>query len=639
MLPYLSQFEALYSTGTLQGVLAALACAVAAWLLYIWPKRGYLISSLIIIGITPLALGGFWLSDNALGISDWDYYFSYHHFLRENIVRFHTFPEWNPYTCGGSAALGDPEFPVISLTFPLELAFGVERGLRLAIYLSVITGGLGMLALSRRLRFSPWAGLLAAIGYCFGSVSLLEIVEGHVNVLAAMWIPWIFWAWYGAYQASVKIKNQRSNMRSVFSEKNTLLCAVFLALTFYAGGIYLLMYTGLAFLGFILLAKNRQQALIVTAISGSLALGLAAFKLIPVFLWLSQFQDQAYASSALTLPYVHKILLGRYLHGAENIIANQGGGWHEYGAYIGPFLLGLAAFALSRIKTNRLVRLLALAAVGALVISSLGPILKPFFDHASFLPRSNISRFVLFAIIPLCLLAGIGLDTIRFRKKLITSSLRHLFLFLVAADLLTLSYPLSQQAFVLPRTEKPVPPAPAPIAYSAFEYKTRYLGTDYSRAYEATLAGYGSLSYCAVLGPESAVRTIHDEGDTDLILVKDGQGVTGNFNLKFWNANRAIADVSLPSKGYAILNTNYAKGWHVNGLPAHEIDGRVGATIEAGQQQITFSYHAPGKAIGWTITVLAITALFALWVWNLRVSNNLYRSARLQIRDGNSGSS
>src|SRR3989344_3861453 len=580
MLLYFLQLETFFSTGVFQGMLAALIAALGASLLYIWPKHGYLISGLIIVGITPLALGGFWFSDNALGISDWDYYFSYHHTLRESILRFHTFPEWNPYTCGGSAALADPEFPVISLTFPLELAFGVERGFRLAIYLSVITGGLGMVALSRRLSLSPWAGLLAAIGYCFGSTNLLEIVEGHQNILAAMWIPWIFYAWYGAYQANLKLKTQKSKLWSVLSEKNTILCAVFLALTFYAGGIYLLMYSGAAFLGFILLAKNHKQALIVTAICGSLALGLAAFKLVPVVLWLTQFQDQAYASSALTLPYLHTILLGRHLHGAEDIIPNQGGGWHEYGAYIGPFLLGLAAYALVRFKTSRLVRLLALAVAGALIISSLGPILKPFFDQASFLPRSNISRFILFAIIPLCLLAGIGLDTIRFRKKLITSSLRHLFLFLVAADLLTLSYPLSQQAFVLPRTEKPVPPAPAPIAYSAFEYKTRYLGTDYSRAYEATLAGYGSLSYCAALGPEPAVRTIHDEGETELILLKDGKGLTGNFNLKFWNANRATADVSLPSKGYAILNTNYAKGWRVNNLPAHEIDGRVGAPIE-----------------------------------------------------------
>ncbi|MBI3251599.1 MAG: hypothetical protein HYZ62_01675 [Candidatus Andersenbacteria bacterium] len=607
MLPYFSQFESLFSPGILQGALAALICTLAVCLLYVWPKRAWLIVSCIIIGITPLALGGFWLSDNALGISDWDYYFSYHHFLRESMMKFHTFPQWNPYTCGGTAALGDPEFPVISATFPLELAFGVEDGFRLAIYLSIAAGGLGMLALARRLGLSPWAGLLAAIGYCFGSVNLLEIVEGHQNILSAMWIPWIFWSWYAAYHASCKYGVVSS--KQFFLRKYVVLCAVFLALMFYAGGIYLLMYTGLAFLGFIALAKNHKQALVVTVISGCLALGLAAFKLIPVFLWLSQFQDQAYASSALTLPYLHKILLGRYLHGAENIIPNQGGGWHEYGAYIGPFLLALAAYALMKWKTSRLVRLLVLAAGSALAISSLGPMVKPFFDQASFLPRSNISRFILFAIIPLCLLAGIGLDNIHFRKRIISSSLRHLLLFLVAADLLTLAYPLSQQAFVLPRNATPVPPAPAPIAYSAFEYKTRYQGIDYSRAYEATLAGYGSLSYCAVLGPDPAVRTIHDEEDNAFFSVKSTSGQLGNFALKFWNANTAIVDVSLPSEGNAILNTNYAKGWRVNGQPALNISGRVGARLPAGNQQITFAYQSPGILAGKITSLLSLLPL------------------------------
>ncbi len=584
--------------GVIQGILAALTFGVALFLLYIWPKRAWLIASYIIIGITPLALGGFWFSDNALGVSDWDYYFSYHHFLRQSIVEHHTFPLWNPYTCGGTAALADPEFPVFSVTFPLELIFGIEKGLRLAIYLSIITGGLGMLALSRRLKLSVWAGLAAALGFCFGSVNILEIIEGHQNIFAAMWIPWILWSWYSAYQ-----------QKSIRRNKYIILLSIFLALTFYAGGIYLLMYTAITLLGLIVVAKNHKHAFFVSLTAGALALGLAAFKLIPVVLWLSEFQDQVYASSAFTLTSIHKILLGRYMHGAEDIIPNQGGGWHEYGAYLGPVMMALAITGITKIKRSRLVRLLTMAAVLAILISSAGPYLKPLFDQASFLPRSNISRFILFAIIPLCLLAGIGLDRLKSLSSRIRLPLTHIILLLIALDLMTLAYPLSRQAFVVPRNEQPVPPAPLPIAYSAFDYKTRVNGVDYTRAYEATIAGYGSLSYCAVLGPPPAVRTIHDEVDKDIISIKTTNEKAGSYILQSWNPNRVIATVSLPEAGNVILNANYAKGWFVNNLPAKEMSGRVGLELPAGTHKVTFQYKTPGLSVGILITLISLTII------------------------------
>lgn len=593
--------------GVIQGILAALTFSTALFLLYIWPKRAWLIASCMLVIVTPLALGGFWFSDGPLGISDWDYYFSYHHFLRQSILEHHTFPLWNPYTCGGTAALADPEFPVMTVTFPLELLFGVEKGFRLAIYLSVITGGLGMLALSRRLKLSVWAALAAAIGFCFGSVNLLEIIEGHQNIFAAMWIPWILFSWYSAYQE-----------KPIWRNKYIILCGIFLALTFYAGGIYLLMYTAITLLGLIIVTKNHTKALQISLLAGGLALGLAAFKLIPVFLWLSQFQDQVYASSAFTLTSIHKILLGRYMHGAEDIIQGQGGGWHEYGAYLGPVIIALAIIGMTKLKTNRLVRLLTISTLLAILISSAGPYLKPLFDQASFLPRSNIARFILFAVIPLCLLAGIGLDRLKDLSSRIRLPLIHILLILIAFDLMTLSYPLSQQAFVVPRNEQPVPAAPLPIAYSAFDYKTRVNGVDYTRAYEATIAGYGSLSYCAVLGPSPAVRTIHDEVDKEILSVKTSTNKEGSFNLLAWNPNRVIARVSLPEDGNVILNANYAKGWFVNNVPAKEISGRVGAEVSAGTHEVTWQYRTPGFASGSLISSLTIIVLITTWIISIQ---------------------
>lgn len=587
--------------GTLLGITAGIIFAVLILLIEIVPRRKTTLAILALCCITPLALGGFWFSLDKLGISDWDYYFSYHHSVRETLTRYHVFPFWNPYTCGGTAGLADPEFPLFTITFLGELLLGIPDGLRLAIYISTAVGACGMFMLGKRLNLSTSAALLAALGTSFGSVNLLEIVEGHPNILAAMWIPWIFYSWYNAYRTGSKFLN-----------KWTILCAMFLALTFYAGGIYLLMYTAMAFVALIIFCQNRRAAIVVTVSSGILALGLSAVKLVPVALWLSQFQDQAYASSINTLPYLHKILLGRYLHTAQDIIPNQGSGWHEYGAYIGPIILLLSVWgAVANWRKNAIVRFLSVVAILALLISASGSLLKPFFDIAPFLPRSNISRFILFAVIPASLLSGFGLDAIR-RRFPWKSVISVLIVGAAAVDVMSLSYPLSLQAFVLPDVFPAPSPAPSPIGYSARTFTIRHEGVDYTRAYAATKAGYGSLSYCSVLSPNPAVRTIHDEIDTGILSVKTTDGKDGTWQLESWNPNKVTATVTLPTEGQAILNANYAKGWRINGQPAKEIAGRVGIELPAGIHTLTFNYSTPGFTIGMLITAATIVGLLII---------------------------
>lgn len=597
----ISTFLSTLPANTIFGVVAGIITGICALLIGITPRYKSALAIAALIIITPLAIGGFWFSEGKLGISDWDYYFSYHHTMRESLLNYGTFPQWNPYTCGGTAALGDPEFPVFTLTFLLELLFGVPTGFRLAIFLSIATGAIGTFFLARKLNLSHAPAFLAAIAATFGSVTLLEIVEGHPNVLSAMWIPWIFYAWYHAYQLQATNYKLRKNSW-------ILLCGLFLTLTFYASGIYLLMYTAAAFIILILLAKNKVAALTITTASGVVALGLSAIKLIPVMLWLREFQDKAYASSTYTLPYLYDILLGRHLHTTAEIIPDQGSGWHEYGAYVGPFVVLLAFWGFITHAKHRIVRILGTCVVLALLLSSSGPVLKPFFDQASFLPRSNISRTILFAIIPLSLLAGFGLEDMRRRIswKVLTSGL---IITIVAIDLMSLSYPLSRQAFILPDVIPLPSPAPSPIAYIAHTYTTRHEGIDYTRAYAAVRQGYGSLSYCSVLSPSPAVRTIHDEVDTGILSVKTTTEEFGTWQLVSWGPNRVKATISLPAEGKVILNANYAKGWYVNDEPASEMAGRVGTALPAGNHHIVFEYKAPGFVAGIILTLLTLVTL------------------------------
>src|SRR3989344_283898 len=583
----------------IQGALAGLMFGLGALLVTLITKYKWVAASALCVLITPIALLPILFSYGDLGISDWDYYFSMHTNVRETISTFHQFPLWNPYTCGGTSALGDPEFPALSPLFLLELVFGTPLGLKLSIYVSIATIALGILFLARKIGIGVLGALAASLTISFSTVNLLEIVEGHQNILAAMYIPWVLLFWLSAYRSAGK--------KQMYA---TMSIAILLALMFFQGGIYLLMYTAGAFLLMPFFVQYKKRAMLISTIAGMLAICLASIKLIPVALWIRQFQDTAYASSAYTLKNLHDVFLGRILYGAEDIILNQGSGWHEYGAYIGPIILILAIIGCIAYRNNRIVRTLSIFAMVAILISSCGPLLKPLFDQLPFIPRSNISRFILFAIIPLSLLAGFGLDSIQKQSRLMRIAAM-LLLTLASIDIMSLAYPLASQAFVLPHVTRAINKAPYPIAYSPFDYKTRHEGVDYTRGYDATLAGYGNMTYCSVLGPNPAVEIITDEGNKGILSFDNDPKAT--FSITTWTPNNVILQTHTTKKTNAILNANYAKGWFVNGIPANEIRNRPAISVEPGDAQIEFSYISPGMWEGITISLLTIVGI----VWTL----------------------
>jgi hypothetical protein len=577
---------------TYQGAFVGLIFGIGALLIAVLPKYKWLASAILLVIITPLALAPFWLSYDKLGISDWDYYFSMHTNLQQTISQFHQFPLWNPWTCGGTSALGDPEFPVLSPLFLLELAFGSPIGLKLSIYVATAFGALGMLALAKKMKFTALGGLTAGLGLAFSTVNLLEIVEGHQNILAFMYIPWIFLTWYIAYQANKKRQY------------------IFTIIT----GLYLLMYMTAAFIVLPFLVKNWKKAIFVTITAGILAMGLASVKLIPVIYWVHEFQDKAYASSAYTLSSMDKILLGRYVHGVENVIPNQGSGWHEYGAYIGPVMLFLALLGFITNRRNRFAQAFLITGTIALFGSSFGPYLKPFFDHVPFIPRSNIARIILFTIIPLCFLSGFGITWMEKKSRLL-KIFAVILVTLAAVDLISLAYSLSSQAFVIPQDAEQIPHADYPIAYNPHDFKTRYDGVDYTRAYEATLAGYGTLSYCSVLGPDPAVSIISDEGHDYVSFPNTKQT---SFAINSWTPNTVSITATSPIASSVIINANYAEGWYVNGQPAKNIANKVGTYIQPGTTQLTFKYAPKGMWVGIVISILAILTIVGGYLNSMR---------------------
>jgi hypothetical protein len=597
------------SDGSAQGVMAglffALGMALVFW--YVPRKHQWLVTGVLLVCVVPLALGGFWFSQDALGIADWDYYSPLHYDLRQIIVTYHHFPFWNPWICGGTAGLADPEFPVFTPTFLVELVAGIPNGLRLAIYLAVAVRALGLLMLAKRLKLSLPAAVVTTLGVTFSSVGVLELVEGHVNFFTSMWIPWIFWAWLTAYRQNVSLLPLKKGWAWLKLSGWEIALAGFLAITFYGGGIYLLMYTSLAFLVLPLLVSKPKVAMVTTVRAGILALGLVAVKLWPVLLWLKQFPNPYYTPSTTTLPWLYDILLGRNLHGSY-IIFNQGTDWQEYGAYIGPFILALGLIGLAAWrKQRRIIWGLAAATMMTILLSSSGPAIKQFYDHLWFFPRSTISRIIYFAVMAIGLLAGFGVDVLR-KKVNIGRLFLVIIIGLVAVDLMSLDYQLSQQSFILPHVYPLISPAPSPIAFTPLRYDSDGSGTRTTRSFDAAVAGYGTLTYCPPLGPRvTSVKTIYDEGNNGAVQTTDD---SAKVTILSWSPNKVVVHVVSAVDTGVLLNTNYVKhGWWVNGQPATEIDNRVGNYVKAGDELLVFEYKTPGFAVGLMVTVMTLGLL------------------------------
>ena len=592
---------------TLQGIIAGLAALVGAVLIALLPRGAWLTAAVLITILAPTALAPVWFSSGEWGIADWDFYFTLHENYRRSLLDFGTFPFWNPYTCGGTAGLGDPEFPIFSLSFLLELIFGVPAGLRLAIYLSVILAGLGTLALARRLKLSPLAAFLASLGVMFSSKHLLIMAEGHVDMFAAGWLPWIFWSWLSAYQNRLARRSPASGGGGGGTHGWELLTGIFLALMFYQGGIYLLFYFVGAFALLVFLTKHKNAALSVTLRAGLWALGLSAVKLIPVLLWMREFPDEYYAPSAFTLLNLDEIFLGRYLHGAD-ILVNQRSGWHEYGAYTGVVLLAAALIGLAR--RTRITTSIAIGIIAVIIIGGAGQLLIPLFDALPWLPRSNISRILYFAILGISLLAAFGLDVLR--RTSASKTLPVLLIGLAAIELMSLAYPLAAQVFVVPAVVPPLAPAPGALTFTRDTHTIDAHGRHHDRTYAATLAGYGTLSYCTPIGPRLHVAAA-GEPQSDILHVQHSES---NYQLISFSPTRVEARVTTPAQTAVLLNNNFASGWRVHlrqpedstGQPAQNIDHRVATYVPPGTHDIIFAYRTPGFIPGVSLTIATLIA-------------------------------
>lgn len=558
-------------------------------------KKQWVFAVVIICVYSILATVPYVFRQSQWGIFDWDYRYSLAHIYQTTIINFDQFPLWNPYICGGAAALGDPEFAFFTPSFLLQFLFGVENGTGLAITLGFIITGIGVLLLAKSLKLHPVPALVSVVIVLFGSALTLKTTEGHTTIIFAfMWVPWIFWAWVASYRANAKLVHRM-----------TLLCGLFLTFALLQGGIYILSYTAVAFAALSVLVPNKLRALHVSFFAYIWMIGLGSFQLVPTLFWVYEFPDQAFVGSAYTYNNLLDIFFGRYPQNAY-VLQNQLSRWHEYGAYIGYGVFAFILVGISYIRHSRIARILLIGLVTSLFVSSLGPLFEPIIKYLQFLPRSNISRLVLYTIVCGGLLAGFGVKRLYSALPPIYGFIPLIIIGFICIDLLSLQYPIAEQGFSVTPVSGHITHSAYPISHITESFSIRKQGNDTPRSYAAILSGYGTSSFCSVIGPKPAVVTA-DIGESATKYLQTDAGTTAK--LLSWTPNKIVFSYTSSKSTDISINLNSARGWKTSIGNIQYTNPLLTVRVPAGTHTVKIQYLPPGMLLG--IGISLVVCVFA----------------------------
>ncbi len=137
----------------------------------------FFISLLLVIPV-------FWITRNEYFRLDTDYdqYIPVYSYITDYLRSRWSLPTWNPYVGTGIGVVSDPTTGILNplLTLPL-LFFGMNWGLRIAVWLSILGAGLGQWYLLGVLRISRTVRVWAALLYMLSGAVVARIAAGHLE--------------------------------------------------------------------------------------------------------------------------------------------------------------------------------------------------------------------------------------------------------------------------------------------------------------------------------------------------------------------------------------------------------------------------------------------------------------------------
>ncbi|MBI4767757.1 MAG: hypothetical protein HY787_24705 [Deltaproteobacteria bacterium] len=268
------------------------------------------------------------------GIQDWDQHLFYHEVPRLTVIEYGQIPLWNPYYCGGTVMLANPQSRLLSPFFILTLIFGTVVGLKIEIFLHIVLGLVGMYLLARYYSLDPLIAWLPPLLFMLSTMFTLNLTVGMTWFLSVAYLPWIFLFYQNSFDHPLYIWAT----------------AGFLALMFFEGGAYPLPITFLFLFLYTLGSLSRRRSggspLILFGLSLFITFCLGAIKIFPsfIFLWDHPRHISDYSGYSITSLIYSLFNRDQGLEAVDKF-SNERGFWNgiTYGMDENGVYIGLAA--------------------------------------------------------------------------------------------------------------------------------------------------------------------------------------------------------------------------------------------------------------------------------------------------------
>ncbi len=609
------------------------------------------------------------------GNYDWSLFFFHNLSVYRSIVEFREIPLWNPWYKGGMPLLANPQAPFVDPLFLFDLLCGPIVAIKIKIVISYFIGLVGTYWCGRSLGLSCLAAIYAACSFVFSTWLSLHLHAGHYWCLTSVYIPWVI----GLVHRSLK-----GYMLTSVSLGGLLIGLMVLA----GGGAHIVTMLSIALsvlsLGWSLQHRSIRP-LLATGLIFCLGFGLAAVKLVPSIKLLREYprytvpgggwlarpklppgspgkpveeavtppaSGTSRPRDAMVLvgdesrplderipkpskwnlpPMIFKIFLGRDQQSDTNYFPNQGFGWHEYGSYVGPFLvLLLAGFPLALrcqwpwLATGMICFLTALGNFAHFAPWTL-------LHHFPILNNMrNPTRFLIPTCFFLCMFSAMVLDAIYCRLQIkrerdlraSASSTGWPSVLLVAVVLLALADVFLVGRASLNGTFPFPPPEIAPRSPTIISVKG-----DTTHSAVAMLSNYCFVEIAEFFEVIRVPARVSYVGRSDYrgeLYFAPSDPATPSDNerveLVSWSPNSARVLLSTPRAGRLVLNRNWADGWEAQA--PYEIapfEGLISVQLEPGTHLVEFAYRPWVLKVGTIISVgtLALTGI-VIWVGRRR---------------------
>jgi hypothetical protein len=546
--------------------------------------------------------GGIFQSWATYGFHDWDAHSAYRYATVASIRRYHELPWWNPWLGGGFPAWAYVEGAtnLVSPYLPLYLTFPVQVAERLEILGATLTGLFSSFALAGRFTRSAALRALVAVTYAVNGRWALQTAVGHTWHMQYAWLP------LALYFFDLSIRPDRKHY--AFASAGAL------AMLIYMGGIYPLPHTALAMIVYAFGLAAVQRSLLPfarLAVAGVSGIGLAAPKLFPLVDLMMRYPRKIESTEAIDLGQLMAMMTDPNQSYSIAPVAVPRWGWHEYGIYVGPWVVVAMVVGFVCARDVRAIPLkiagllFFLLGMGAFHPRAPWTLLHtmPVFS-SQHVPTRFLFPAVLFAMLVFAVFAGSLLDRMIVARGWVDLMLL-VPVYAVAYDIAKVGRKSTEHSFYME----------APPIQAAAEFRQHntnpynYSPSDWAGA--SLLGEFGNIGLIGAyglptlepgaIGTEQAYR-----GEAYVVSTNPDADHKSEAHVVSFTANTAVVEFSnAPPNAKLVYNMNYDPSWRADGKPALELERAVASPITGPKGRVRFSYFP--RMLPWGLLVFAMT--------------------------------